>query len=397
MQEVFVIAATRTAIGKMGKTLKQTRPDELAGVVLTDVLKRAGIPAELVDEVILGQTRQSTEAANIARYAALLAGYPETIPAYTVMQQCASGMLAVQNAMDQIALERADVVVAGGVESLSMAPFYLRDARYGLGVGNNVLVDSVTEGQINSQPVQMYGSFGMGLTAENVAERYHITREEQDAFAFQSQSRYRSAFEAGKFKEEIAPMEIPQRKADPIVFAQDECPRLSTIEQLSKLKPVFKAGGTVTAGNACGRSDGASVLLLMGERRMRALGLRPMARLVSYAATGVDPRYMGIGPVTATQKALEHAGLSLNDIGLVELNEAFAAQSLAVIRELGLDEGIVNVNGGAIALGHPLGATGARILTTLLHEMGRRPEARFGLATLCVGGGMGSATILERV
>lgn len=397
MQKVYITAATRTAIGKMGGTLKDVQAHDLAAVVLKDILTRGKIDANQVDEVILGQTRQSTDAANIARYAALLAGYPETVTAYTVMQQCSSGMLAIHNAMDRIMLGRADVIVAGGVESLSNAPFYLRNARYGFGVGNGVLVDSVTEGQINSQPVSMYGSFGMGMTAENIAEKYGITRQDQDAFAFQSQSRYQAAYDAGKFEDEIVPVTIPQRKGDPIVFKKDEHPRLSPLAKLATLKPAFKPDGTVTAGNACGRNDGACVLLIMSERKVRELGIKPMARMIGQGCAALDPRYMGMGPVTATKKALQDAGLGIQDIDLVELNEAFAAQALACIRELGLSEDIVNVNGGAIALGHALGGTGARILTTLLYEMNRRDDAHYGLATLCVGGGLGSATIIEKV
>lgn len=398
MENVYIVAATRTAIGKMGGTLKSVLPHDLAVVVLKDILTRANVNADMVDEVILGQTRQSTDAANIARYSALLAGYPETVKAYTVMQQCSSGMLAIHNAMDQIMLGRADIIVAGGTESLSNAPYYLRNARYGFNVGNGVLVDSVTEGQINSQPVSMYGSFGMGLTAENIAEKMGITREDQDAFAFQSQTRYKEAFEAGKFKDEIVPVIIPQRKGEPIVFQVDEHPRLSPLAKLATLKPAFKQpDGTVTAGNACGRNDGACVVMLMSERKVKELGIKPMAKLIGQGSAGLDPRYMGLGPVPATEAALKDAGLKIEDIDLVEINEAFAAQALGCIRQLGLDESKVNVNGGAIALGHPLGATGARILTTLLYEMQRRDDVRYGLATLCVGGGLGSATIVEKV
>jgi len=395
MQDVYVVAATRTAFGKMGGALKSVTAEELAAVVLKDILKRANVSADQVDEVILGQTRQSTEAANIARYALLLAGYPETVPAYTVMQQCSSGMLSIHNAMDKIMLERADCIVAGGTESLSNAIFYLRNARYGLGVGNTVLVDSVPEGQVNSQPVSIYGNFSMGITAENVAEKYNISREDQDKFAFQSQSRYQEAFARGRFKEEIVPVELPQKKGDPIIFDTDEHPRLTPLEKLASLKPVFKKDGTVTAANACGRNDGACVLMLMSGRMVKKLGIKPMVKLVAQGVAALDPRFMGVGPIYASRKAMDSIGITSKDIGLVELNEAFAAQSLACVRELGFDESIVNVNGGAIAIGHPLGASGARILATLCYEMTHRKDVKYGLATLCVGGGMGSATIVE--
>ncbi len=397
LQEVYIVAANRTAIGKMGGILKNTTPDLLAAEVLKDILNRASISSEDIDEVILGQTRQSTDASNIARYAALLAHYPEKTIGCTLMQQCSSGMVSIHMAMDRIALGHADVIVAGGVESLSSAPFYMRGARYGFGTGNTVLLDSVTEGQINSQPVSIYGSFPMGITAENIAEKYEISREEQDKYAFLSQSRYQEAYEKGKFKEEIVPLYIPQRKAETIVFDKDEHPRLSTLEQLAKLKPVFKTDGTVTAGNSCGRNDGASVLLLMSGNKAKELGIKPLARLVSQGVIALDPKYMGLGPIGASKKALSSANLTIDDIDLVEINEAFAAQTIACIKELHLDKEKVNVNGGAIALGHPLGATGARIIVTLLYEMLRREDARFGLATLCVGGGMGSATIIEKM
>lgn len=396
MQDVYIVAANRTAFGKMGGALREVRPDALACAVLQDILPRGGVAAEQVDEVILGQTRQSAEAANIARYAALLAGYPERIPAYTVMQQCSSAMQAIQNAAYEIALGQAGVIVAGGVESMSMAPFYLKGGRYGLGVGNRIFADPVTEGSVNSQPVPIYGAFGTGDTAENVAEQYGISREDQDAFAFESQSRYQAALEAGKFQAEIVAVPVPQKKGEPVLFDRDESPRLTPLEKLAQLKPVFRKGGTVTAANSCPRSDGAAAVLLAGEKAVKELGLTPMGRIVGQASAGVDPRIMGIGPIPAAGLALKRTGLSMEDMGLVELNEAFAAQSLACIRELGMDPRRVNVNGGAIAIGHPNGATGARLVGTLLYEMARR-GVRYGLATLCVGGGMGSAVIVERV
>lgn len=399
MRDVYIVAAARTAIGKMGGALKDVQPEELARVVLDAVPGRAGIEKSDVDMVILGQTRQSTDAANIARVAALMADYPETVPAYTVMMQCSSGMQAIHSAADTIRCGNADVIVAGGVESLSNAIFYLRGARYGLGTGNTQLVDSVPEGQLRSQPIDKYGSFNMGDTAENVAEEYTISREDQDLFAYNSQMKAARALEQGIFKDEIVPVEILQKKGKPIVFEVDEFPRPNTtMEGLAKLKPVFRKDGkgSVTAGNACGRNDGAAVLLLMSEEKVKELGVKPLAKIIGQASVGVDPRFMGIGPVDASRKALKRAGLTVEDIGRVELNEAFAAQSLACIRELGLDPDIVNVNGGAIALGHPLGASGARITITLLYEM-LRSGTKYGLSTLCVGGGQGCATILERV
>ena len=394
MRDVYVVDAARTATGKMGGTLKSIQPEDLAVVVLRAVLERNGLDPAQVDEVLLGQTRQSTDAANIARVAALRAGYPVETAATTLMIQCGSGMKAVHVGADAIRCGHQDVVVAGGTESLSNAPYYLRGARYGYNVGNAELVDSVTEGQLRSQPIELFGSFNMGVTAENVAERYEISREEQDAFALESHRRARAATEAGRFADEIVPLAVPQRKADPILFDKDEQIRDTSLEKMAKLKPVFREGGSVTAGNACGRSDGASALLLMSGDKVKELGYRPMARIIGQGVCGVDPRYMGLGPIESSRRALKEAGITVADLGLIELNEAFAAQSLAVIKELELDRSITNVNGGAIALGHALGSSGSRILTTLVHEM-RRRGVRYGLATLCIGGGQGTATVLE--
>jgi len=287
-----------------------------------------------------------------------------------------------------------DIVIAGGVESMSTAPFYVRGARFGFGTGNVEFLDSVTEAQPNSQPQEIYGSFGMGMTAENVAEEFNISREDQDAFALQSQERAAAAIAEGKFKDEIVPVTIPQRKGDPIVFEADEYPKQTSKEKLAALRPAFKEGGSVTAGNASGRNDGAAAVLLMSRAKAEELGFKPAARLVTCANAGLDPRIMGMGPVHAVRKALGQAGMTLDQIGLVELNEAFAAQSVACVRELALDPEIVNVNGGAIALGHPIGCSGNRILVTLLHEMARR-GTRYGIATLCVAGGLGAAVIVE--
>lgn len=394
MRDVYIIDAVRTATGKMGGTLKSVMPEDLAVAVLKAIAERNRLDPAVVDEVLLGQTRQSTDAANIARVAALRALYPVETAATTLMIQCGSGMKAVHVGADAIRCGHQDVVVAGGTESLSNAPYYLRGARYGYTIGNAELVDSVTEGQLRSQPIEMFGSFNMGVTAENVAERYQISREEQDAFALESHRRAKAATESGRFSDEIVPILVPQRKADPIVFDKDEQIRDTSLEKMAKLKPVFREGGTVTAGNACGRSDGASALLLMSGEKTKELGCKPMARIIGQGVCGVDPRYMGLGPIESSRKALKEAGLTVKDLGLVELNEAFAAQSLAVIKELKLDRSITNVNGGAIALGHALGSSGSRILTTLVHEMKKR-GVRYGLATLCIGGGQGTATVVE--
>jgi acetyl-CoA C-acetyltransferase len=394
MRDVVIVSAVRTAVGRIGGALRDVQPDDLAKVVISAAIDRAGIEPEDIDEVIFGQAKQSADAANLARVAALKAGLPVEVPAYTVMRQCGSGLQAVNNAAQAIMAGQADIVVAGGTESMSNAPYYMRGARYGYVSGNAVLVDANTESQPRSQPVEIYGDLTMGLTAENLAAKYGITREEQDAFALQSQDRACAAIEAGRFSQEIVPVLAPQKKGDPIPFAIDEHPRKTSLEQLAKLAPVFKQGGSVTAGNSSGRNDGAACLVAMSADEARRRGLHPLAVVRGHAVAGVPPEIMGIGPVSATRKALALAGLTLEDIGLIELNEAFAAQSLAVIKELALNQDIVNVNGGAIALGHPLGCSGARILTTLLFEM-RRRGTRYGLATLCIAGGQGIATVVE--
>lgn len=393
MNEVVIVSAVRTAIGKIGGTLKDVPPQELGGIVIREAISRAGISADLVEEVIMGWSRQTTEASNIARVCSLLAGIPEGAAAFTVHRQCASGLQAISNGTQEIQTGRAEVVVAGGTESLSRAPYYLKNARYGYGAGDAVLVDSLTEAGPGGQPHSMYGSVSMGDTAENVAEEFHVSREDQDAFAVQSQERCAKALAAGVFKDEIVPVEIKTRKGT-VVFDTDEGPRVTPLEKMASLKPVFKKDGSVTAGNSCGRNDAAAAVVLMSAEKAKELGVKPLARIVTDAAVGVPPQIMGIGPVPAVRKALKQAGLTLDDIELIELNEAFASQSLAVMRELGMDINKVNVNGGAIGLGHPIGATGARLMTTLLYEM-RRRQARYGMVTLCIGGGQGMATIIE--
>jgi len=393
-RDVVIVCSVRTAIGTIGGALKDVPAEELARVVVKGVLGRSGLDPASVDEVVMGHARQSSDNPNIARLAALRAGIPERVPAYTVMRQCASGMSSVNCAANSIIAGQCDVVIAGGVESMSTAPFYVRGGRYGFGTGNTLFLDSVTEAQPNSQPQEIYGIFGMGVTAENVSKQFGVSREDQDAFALRSQERAATAISEGRFKDEIVPVEIPQRKGDPVVFDTDEYPRRTSLEKLAALKPSFLEGGTVTAGNSSGRNDGASALLLMSRSKAAELGMKPLARLVTCSNAGVDPRIMGIGPVFATRKALGQAGMTLDQIGLIELNEAFAAQSIECIRQLGLDSEIVNVNGGAIALGHPIGCSGNRIIVTLLHEMERR-GTKYGLATLCVAGGLGSAVIVE--
>lgn len=391
--DVVIVSAVRTPIGRFGGALKDINSGYLGALVIKEALRRAGIAPEVVNEVILGEVRPSTESSNVARVAALRAGLPEEVPAFTVNRLCASAIQAVGSGVQQIAFGLADVVVAGGVENISRTPIYLRNSRFG--EGNPYLVDSALEN--GHQPIEVYGEdLGMGMTAEHVAERYHVSRDDQDAFAVESQKRAARAIAEGKFKDEIIPVEVKVKKKT-VLFDTDEFPRPgTTFEALQKLRPAFRENGSVTAGNACGRNDGASVLVLMSAEKANELGVKPLARIVDWSATAVSPEIMGIGPISAIELLLKRTGLKLQDIGLIELNEAFASQALAVIREAGLNPDIVNVNGGAIALGHPLGATGARLMTTLLYEMQRRNE-RLGMATLCVGGGQGMAILLELI
>ncbi|MBC2721529.1 thiolase family protein [Desulfosporosinus sp.] len=395
MQEAVIVAGVRTAIGRVGGTLKEVEVDYLAEKVMREILVRSGIPGKAVDEVILGHTKQSGDNPNLARLALLRADMPEEVPAYTVHRQCGSALTAINNAVQAIWAGTAEVIMAGGAESMSTAPYYLRNARYGFRMGNSVILDSNTESQPRCQPEDRYGRLTMGLTAENLAEKYTISRQEQDEFALVSQERALRAIEAGLFAEEIVPFEIKTKKGVTI-FNQDEHPRETSMAQLGKLAPVFKEGGTVTAGNSSGRNDAAAVLMVTTPEKAQEFGLKPLARIKGIAAKGAPPQIMGIGPVAASQAALKMAGLSLNQIDLIELNEAFAAQSLAVVKELGLDLSKTNVNGGAIALGHPLGATGAIILIKLINEM-RRTGKRYGLATLCIGGGQGISTVVENL
>lgn len=397
MKSVVIACALRTPVGSMGGVFKDVSDVDLAQTVLNAVAVRSGIDKAIVDEIVLGQAKQHADAPNIARVAALKAGFPEEVPAYTVHRQCSSGLQAILDAVWQIQAGYGDVIVAGGVESMSTAPYYLRNARYGYRSGNGVLVDPNTESQPKSQPEEMYGSFSMGMTAENLAEKYGISRTEQDEFAYASHVKAIAATDAGRFTDEIVPMSVAAGKGQSTLVDVDEGPRRDTsLEKMSKLKPAFKEGGTVTAGNSSTRNDGAAAVLVVSEEKAIELGLKPLVRFVAAGIAGVNPTIMGIGPVPATRKALQRSGLSLQDIGLIELNEAFAAQSLAVVKELDLNREILNVNGGAIALGHPLGCSGTRISVTLIHEMVRR-NTRYGLATICVAGGLGVSAIFENL
>ncbi len=396
MKSVVITSAVRTAGGKLGGALKDFLPEELTKLVIEGAISKSQLEKSIIDEVVVGQAKQSTDAPNIARVAALKAGIPEEVPAYTVHRQCASGMQAVISAAWQIQSGYADVIVAAGVESMSTAPYYIRRARFGYRSGNGELLDPNTESQPKSQPQDIYGTFNMIQTAENLAKAYGISREEQDRFALQSQKKAIQAIDTGRFRDEIIPVEIPRKKGEIMVFDADEHPRRdTTLEKMSKLAPVIE-GGTVTAANASGRNDGASAVVIMSEEKAREMNIKPMVRLISAGIAGVDPRIMGSGPVPATKKALKRAGLAMEDIGLIELNEAFAAQTLACIKELNINREILNVNGGAIALGHPLGCSGNRIIVTLIHEMLKR-RTKYGLASICVAGGLGVTTIYENL
>uniref|UniRef100_A0A7C4PKV3 acetyl-CoA C-acetyltransferase n=1 Tax=Anaerolinea thermolimosa TaxID=229919 RepID=A0A7C4PKV3_9CHLR len=402
MPEAVIIDAVRTPIGALGGALAHVRPDDLAAHILRALLERTGVDAALVEEVYLGCANQAGEDnRNVARMASLLAGLPVEVAGVTINRLCASGLTAVNMAARAIRCGEGEVFIAGGVESMSRAPYSLPKAESAFAFGNLTAYDTALGWRYpNPRMAERYGLESMGETAENIAGQTGITREAQDRFALESHRRAIAAIDSGKFAREIAPVPVPQKKGDPLLVDTDERPRRDTsLEALMRLKPAFRKGGTVTAGNSSGMNDGAAALLVMSDRRASELGLRPLARIVASAAAGIEPRVMGLGPVPATQKALSRAGLTLDQVGLVEINEAFAVQTLAVMDALGLTHERVNVNGGAIALGHPLGCSGARILTTLLHEMKRRAPAEnrpyYGLATLCVGVGQGEATLVE--
>jgi acetyl-CoA C-acetyltransferase len=391
MREVVIVSAVRTAIGSFMGALSNTPAPELGAIVIKEALNRAGIQGEQVDEVIMGNVLQAGLGQGPARQASIKAGLPIDVSSMAINKLCGSGLKAVHLATQAIQTGEAEIVVAGGMENMSLAPYLLTKGRTGYRMGDGKIIDSMIEDGLQCA----INSYHMGVTAENIAEQYGLTREEQDEFAAWSQQKTENAIKNGKFKEEIVPVEIPQRKGEPLIFDTDEFPRAGvTADKLGKLNPAFKKDGTVTAGNASGINDGAAALVLMSREKAIELGIKPMAIIRGNGTAGVDPKIMGIGPVPASKKALEKAKLSMEDIDLVEANEAFAAQSLAVGRELQIPSHKLNVNGGAVALGHPIGASGARVLVTLLHEM-KHKDVRYGLATLCIGGGQGIATIVE--
>ena len=391
MKEVVIVSAVRTAVGKFGGALKDVSAAELGAIVIKEALKRANVKPELVDEVVMGNVIQAGLGQNIARQAVIKAGLPEEVPAFTLNKVCGSGLRAVSLAAQMIKAGDADVIIAGGMENMSAAPYVLPTTRWGQRMGNGAIVDTM----VNDALTDAFQGYHMGITAENIAGKWNITREMQDEFAVASQNKAEVAIKEGRFKDEIVPVVIKSKKGE-MVFDTDEFPRFgATIESMVKLKPAFKKDGTVTAANASGINDGAAAVVVMSAEKAAELGIKPMAKITSYGSKGLDPAIMGYGPFHATKKALEKANLTIKDIDLIEANEAFAAQSLAVAKDLNFDMSKVNVNGGAIAIGHPVGCSGTRILTTLLYEMQKR-DAKKGLATLCIGGGMGTALILER-
>lgn len=392
MTEVVIVAAVRTPIGSFGGSLKDISTVDLGSLVIKNAIERAGLEPEQVDEVIMGNVLGAGLGQNVARQMSVHAGVPVTVPAFTINKVCGSGLKSVQLAVQAVLCGDAEVVVAGGAENMSQAPYILPNQRWGSRMGNATVVDTMLRDGLTDG----FEDYHMGITAENVAEQYGITREDQDSFALQSQKRAVAAVESGRFKEEIIPVEIPQRRGEPLVFDMDEFPRKDvSLEGLSKLRPAFQKDGSVTAGNSSGINDGAAAVVVMSAEKAKELGVPVLATIKSYASAGLDPKVMGCGPIYASRKALEKAGLTVADLDLVESNEAFAAQACAVAKELNLDLEKVNVNGGAISLGHPIGASGCRILVTLLHEMQKR-DAKRGLVTLCIGGGMGTALIVER-
>jgi acetyl-CoA C-acetyltransferase len=391
MEEIYIVGAARTPIGKFGGALAKMAASELGALIIRDVLKRAGVKAEQVSEVIMGQVLTAGVGQNPARQAAIKAGLPDMIPAMTINKVCGSGLKAAMLGAQSIFHGDADIVVAGGQESMSLAPHALNGSREGFRMGDAKLVDTM----IVDGLWDVYNQYHMGVTAENVAKEYAVTREEQDRFAVASQNKAEAAQKAGRFADEIVTVEVPSRKG-PVLFKDDEYPRHgSTLEAMQSLKPAFDKAGSVTAGNASGINDGAAAVVLCNSKKLKELGLRPLGRIKAFASAGVDPKYMGMGPVPASKRTLARAGWEPKDLDLLEINEAFAAQAIAVNRQMGWDTSKVNVNGGAIALGHPIGASGCRILVTLLHEMQKR-DAKRGLASLCIGGGMGVALAVER-
>jgi len=389
--EAVILSGVRTAVGTFGGTLKTVPPVKLGETVVREALARANLKPDQVDEVIMGCVLQAGLGQNIARQVLVRSDIPVEVPAMTVNKVCASGLKSVMLAAQAVQAGDAEIVVAGGTENMSAAPYAVTKARWGARMGKTDFVDLM----IHDGLFEIFNDYHMGITAENVAEQYGITREEQDKFGLQSQERAKQAISSGRFKDEIIAVPVPQRKGDPKMFDTDEHPRETSLEKMAALKPAFKKGGSVTAGNASGINDGAAAVVVTTAKKAQELGAEPLASIRSHAAAGVDPKVMGLGPIPSSRKALGRAGLKIADMDLIELNEAFASQSLAVIRDLEINTDITNVNGGAIALGHPIGASGARILVTLLYEMKKR-DAKKGLATLCVGGGMGCAMVVER-
>ena len=392
MREVVIASAVRTAIGSFGGGLKDVSAIDLGAIVIKEALSRAGVKGEMVDEVIMGNVIQAGLGQNPVRQSVIKAGLPVEVPAMTINKVCGSGLRSVSLASQIILAGDADIIVAGGMENMSRAPYVVNTARWGQKMGNGNMVDVM----INDGLWDAFNNYHMGVTAENIAEKWNISRADQDNFAVASQNKAEKAIKEGRFKEEIVPVVIPQRKGDSIIFDTDEFPRFgSNIESLQKLKPAFKKDGTVTAGNSSGINDGAAAFIIMSAEKAKELRIKPLAKIISYGSKGVDPSIMGYGPFAATNKALDKAKIKVEDLDLIEANEAFAAQSIAVARDLKFNMDKVNVNGGAIALGHPIGASGARILVSLLYEMQKR-DAKRGLATLCIGGGMGTAVVVER-
>ena len=392
MREVVIVSAARTPIGAFGGSLKGVPTRKLGAIAIKAAIERAGIKPEMVDEVVMGAVLQGALGQNVARQMTLDAGLPIETPAMTINKVCGSGLRAVELAAQIIKAGDADIIVAGGAENMSATAYAMPAARFGARMNNTQLVDMM----VNDGLTDAFAGYHMGITAENVAEQWGLTREELDEFAVISQNRAEAAIKAGKFVDEIVPVELPQKKGDPIIFDTDEFPKFgTTIDKVAKLKPAFKKDGIVTAANASGINDAGAAVVVMSKEKAEELGIKPMCTIKSYASAGVDPSIMGVGPVPASKKALEKAGLTIEDIDLVEANEAFATQSLAVRKDLGLDPEKTNVNGGAIAIGHPIGASGCRILISLIHEMIKR-DSKYGLATLCIGGGMGTSIIVER-
>ncbi len=392
MREVVIVSAVRTPVGSYGGTLKESTAAVLGGIVVKAAIERAGISPEIIDEVVFGSVLQGGLGQNIARQVSMNAGISKEIPSFTINKVCGSGLRSVALAAQMIKAGDADCIITGGTESMSMSPYVMPNARWGARMGDTKLVDMM----IFDGLTDAFNGYHMGITAENIAEQWGLTREELDEFSANSQNKAEAAIKAGRFKDEIVPVVIPQKKGDPIVFDTDEYVKFgASAEKLAALKPAFKKDGVITAGNASGINDGAAAFVVMSKEKADSLGLKALCTIKSYASAGVDPSIMGIGPVPATNKALAKVGMKVSDLDLIEANEAFAAQSIAVGKDLGFDLDKLNVNGGAIAIGHPIGASGARILVSLIHEMGKR-DAKTGLATLCIGGGQGTALIVER-